>query len=302
MPTEKIKLSSWKQRSPLALPRGGCAVGVVGDKIVVAGGTHWLEGKKCWDARADIYDPRIDRWQSLAALPQPMGEAAALGVGEAFYVFGGGADGPAVASVLCHEGGTWRELPAMALPAPRRSSSVVLLDGLVYMMGGFAGTGGDFASATNTLWAAKPGSEWKVLAPMPGPARFIAAVGAVGGRLIVAGGCTPEDGKVRNLDEILSYDPRNNQWTTLGRLPLALRGACGLAVDDRLLVFGGYTDKFLTQILSVDPLTGESTVAGELPVGLADTRVLQVGSAVIGVSGENGIKMRFPDTIVASLA
>lgn len=302
MPKAKSELTDWKQRAPLEVPRAGCAVGVVGDNVLVAGGTYWREGQKIWDVRADLYDPATDRWQPLAPLPQPRADVAALAAGDAFYIFGGGADGPAVAAVLCHQGGAWRELPRMALPAPRRSSAAVLLDGTFYLLGGFAGTGGDYASATTTLWAATPGSAWRVLAPMPGPARFLAAVGALGGRLIVAGGCTPEDGKVRNLDEVLSYDVRNDQWSTLGRLPSAFRGACGVVVGDRLLVFGGYADKFLSQILSVDPVTGESKVVGELPVGVADTRFFLVGSDVIGVTGENGIKMRFPDTIVASLA
>jgi len=39
-------------------------------------------------------------------------------------------------------------------------------------------------------------------------------------------------GKVRNLDEILSYDPPSNRWSTLGRLPFALRGARGLVMGE----------------------------------------------------------------------
>lgn len=297
----KIDLSKWKQLVPLPLPRAGCAAGVVGGKLVVAAGTYWVDGKKFWDTRVDAYDPAANRWQPLTPLPQPWGDAAAVAVDEAFYILGGGSDGVAQSSVHCHQRGAWSVVQRMALPAPRRSSAAAVVDGTIYLMGGLTGTGSDFASATATMWAAKPGDPWLERTALPGPPRFTAAVGAVAGKIIVVGGCTPEEGKVRNLDDILSYDPQRNQWSTLGRLPFAFRGACGLVICNRLVVFGGYTDKFLTQIISVDPQSGQTQVVGELPTGLADTRFFLFGSEVIGVSGENGIKMRYPDTIVTDL-
>ncbi len=296
-----LNLQSWSQRARLAHPRAGCAAGVLADKLIVAGGTYWLDGKKFWDVRVDAFDARANHWVALAPLPQPRGDAAALAVGDSFYVFGGGAEGGAESSVMCYQSGAWRELLAMKLLAPRRSSAVAMLDGTIYLLGGLAGTGSDFAAATATVWAAQPGGAWQARAPMPGPVRFSAAVGAVGGLLIVAGGCTPDEGKVRNLDDILSYNPRTDRWSVIGHLPGALRGACGLVVQNRLLVVGGYTDQFITQILSIDPLTGLAATAGILPLGLADTRFFQVGAEIVGVTGENGVKMRFPETLAATL-
>ena len=240
-----LNLQSWSQRARLALPRAGCAAGVLADKLIVAGGTYWLDGKKFWDVRVDAFDARANHWVALAPLPQPRGDAAALAVGDSFYVFGGGAEGGAESSVMCYQSGAWRESLAMKLLAPRRSSAVAMLDGTIYLLGGLAGTGSDFAAATATVWAAQLGGAWQARAPMPGPVRFSAAVGAVGGLLIVAGGCTPDEGKVRNLDEILSYNPRTDRWSVIGHLPGALRGACGLVVQNRLLVVGGYTDQFI---------------------------------------------------------
>jgi N-acetylneuraminic acid mutarotase len=295
------KLVNWKLRAQLALPRAGCAVGVVGGKLMVAGGTYWVGDKKFWDKRVDAYDARANTWQPLAPLPQPWGDAPAVVVGESFYILGGGTEGVAQSSVHCYQRGAWSADQRMTLPAPRRSSAAAVLDGTIYLMGGLTGTGSDFASVTSTVWAAKPGEAWQDRAPMPGPARFTASVGTVDGKVIVAGGCTPDAGKVRNLDDIIAYDPRRDQWSTVGRLPFPLRGACGLTIGDRLVVFGGYTDKFLTQIISLDPTSGQTQVIGELPTGLADTRFLLLGSEVIGVTGENGIKMRYPDTIASGL-
>ena len=119
----KIDLSKWVKLAPLPLPRAGCAAGVVGGQLVVAGGTYWLDGKKFWDRRVDAFEPATNRWQPLAQLPQPWGDAAAVAVGESFYILGGGADGVAQASVQCYQRGAWEMIPRMVLPVPRRSSA-----------------------------------------------------------------------------------------------------------------------------------------------------------------------------------
>ena len=65
-----LNLQSWSQRARLALPRAGCAAGVLAHKLIVAGGTYWLDGKKFWDVRVDAFDARANHWVALAPLPQ----------------------------------------------------------------------------------------------------------------------------------------------------------------------------------------------------------------------------------------
>ena len=92
---------------------------VLVSKLVAAGGTYWVGDKKYWDARVDAYDAAADRWQPLAPLPQPWGDAPAVVVGEVFYILGGGTDGVAQSTVQCYQRGTWSAVSHMALPAPR---------------------------------------------------------------------------------------------------------------------------------------------------------------------------------------
>lgn len=298
----KTDLSQWKQLAPLPLPRAGCAAGVVDGKLLVAGGTYWRDGRKFWCEQVDSFDPRANRWEAAAPLPHPRGDAAAVALADTLYVFGGGTDGTAESSAWSFQRGAWQPRPELNLPAPRRSSATVVLAGTIYLLGGLAGKGTEFDTATSTVWSAKPRAGWESQAPMPGPVRFGAAVGGVDGRIIVAGGCTPENGAVRNLDDILAYHPATNEWSVLGRLPVPSRGACGLVEGNRFLVIGGYTDKFESGILDLNPRTGETSLVGQLPTGLADTRFLGVGGRIVGVTGENGIKMRFPGTIESGAA
>ncbi|MEO6004842.1 MAG: kelch repeat-containing protein [Opitutus sp.] len=290
-------LFSWSERAPSPLPRAGCAVGVVDGALVAAGGTYWQEGQKFWSDRVDRYDALENRWTSLPSLPQARGDAPAATVGNVFNVLGGGTAGAAETSVYAYSHARWTIEQRMTLPQPRRSSAAVVMGETIYLIGGLTGTGSDFATATSTMWSMSPGSSWRPCAAVPGPVRFNAAVGAFDYRIIVAGGCTPEAGSVRNLDDILIYDTRADTWSTLGRLPYPLRGACGLADDSRLLVIGGYTDRFLTCIQAVDFRTGDVSVVGELPLALADTRFVALRQSVFGVTGENGIKQRFPGTL-----
>jgi N-acetylneuraminic acid mutarotase len=294
------QLFHWSPRAPMPLPRAGCAVGVLHDQVYVAGGTYWEGERKIWCDRTDSFDPVSNTWTAHPPVPRLAGDAAGVVVGESFAVIGGGAGGAGATEVWAFDGSVWNPWPA--LPAPRRSCVAVLHEGQVFVLGGLAGAGTEFGTATNTVWRAPPGQLWTACAPMPAPIRFNLAVGSVGGRLFVAGGCTPDGGGVRNLDEILAYDAKADSWSRVGRLPMPCRGSSGVADGDRLLVVGGYTDEFLTQILAFEPASGRVSRVGELPVGLADTRFLKVGERVIGVTGENGIKRRFPDTLEAGPA
>lgn len=299
-PMPNINLSEWNELAPLQLPRAGCAVGVLSGELIVAGGTYWRDGRKFWCEQVDGFDPRTNRWTARTPIPRPCGDAGAVAHDETLYIFGGGTDGVAESTVWALHDKKWSALSHLTLPAPRRSSGVAVVEGTFYLLGGLAGTGSDFGSATTTVWAAKPTGPWAVRAPMPGPARFNTSVATVGDRIIVAGGCTPENGVVRNLDEILAYDPRQDEWTLLGRLPFANRAAAGLADGDGLMMFGGYTDKFEDGIFRYDVPSGEVRSVGRLPVALAGPHFLRVGTQILGATGENGIKMRFPGLLASA--
>ena len=295
-----LELNAWTTLPDAPLPRAGAAVGVVSAQLVVAGGTYWVDGVKYWTDQVDAFDLEKRVWRRQPSLPALRGDMAATVHGSRFLLLGGGTQEPAMSSVVGWENDTWTEPPELRLPEPRRSAVAAVIDDEIFLLGGLTGKGTEFHTATRTLWSARPGQSWRVRAPLPAPARFGAAGGALGGRLIVAGGCTPDTGAVRNLDEILAYDPASDRWEMIGRLPVPLRGAGGWVTRDRLLVLGGYTSGFRREILAVDA-RGGVTSAGMLPVALADARFACHGDNLYGVTGEDGVKRRFPGLFTAPL-
>jgi N-acetylneuraminic acid mutarotase len=296
-----MNYSHWKIGGQMPLPRAGCAVGAVNSHVIVAGGTHWADGKKYWVDRCDRLDPISGRWESLPPLPRPVGDGATAVVGDLFHVIGGGSDGIGSTDVWSLQAGRWQAALA-PLPAPRRSVTAVVHGGDIIVLGGLAGLPTDYASATNTVWRSGAGG-WRTLAPMPGPARIGFAAGVFGDRLIVAGGFMAEGAGVRNLAEVLAYDFFHDAWSQIGQLPQPRRGITGVALPKGgLLAFGGYTDAFSAEVLFIDPTRGAVRVAGMLPKPVADARFALCAGRLIGVTGEDGMKMRWADWVSAEPA
>ena len=116
---------------------------------------------------------------------------------------------------------------ATAAPGLRRLGRE--LGGTAYVVGGYDGV-----RPLNTIVAWRPGAPARVVARLPQPVRY-AAVAAVGGRVLVAGG-TPGTGA---FPDLVSFDPGTRRVRRLGRLPLPLSHAAGAALDGSFLVIGG---------------------------------------------------------------
>src|SRR5437868_5581442 len=47
----------WEEKAKMPLPRAGYMAGAVSKRLLLAGGSHWANGKKLWSNRADFFDP-----------------------------------------------------------------------------------------------------------------------------------------------------------------------------------------------------------------------------------------------------
>ncbi|MBI1357374.1 MAG: hypothetical protein GC160_23785 [Acidobacteria bacterium] len=178
----------WTELSPMPTPRGASGVAALGRKIYVAGG----EGAQDAASALEIYDIDLDRWNSLAPLPDGgRTRLTAQAVGGLFYVLGGrrGSSGGPEAGVFAFDpaAGVWTA--KAPLPTARSELASGLVDGRIVAFGGVAGAGAVAAVEEYDPVA----NQWRSLAPMPRPRQGLSgasvSVGSDGPRIhLVAGG------------------------------------------------------------------------------------------------------------------
>jgi len=87
--TPGVPVLMWVPRATMPTARGGTACGVIGDRVIVAGGEGNPNSPSGVFSEVEAYDPVVNRWESLAPMPTPRhGMGAAVWDG-ALYVPGG---------------------------------------------------------------------------------------------------------------------------------------------------------------------------------------------------------------------
>src|SRR6058998_475591 len=66
----------WEEKAKMPLPRAGYMAGAVSRRLLLAGGSHWTNGKKLWSNRADFFDPSLNQWSPAPPLPDERSDAA----------------------------------------------------------------------------------------------------------------------------------------------------------------------------------------------------------------------------------
>ena len=137
---------------------------VVDGKIYVVGGEIYDEGDVMAMDRVDMYDPAVDSWQPMAAMP-----------------------------------------------TARSSHAAAVVDGKIYVSGGYLPTG----VYSDALEAYDPVADtWTTLASLS-EARAFHASAAVHGKLCVFGGYS-DSGR---MDLVEVYSPASNSWARAADLP-----------------------------------------------------------------------------------
>jgi N-acetylneuraminic acid mutarotase len=123
------------------------------------------------------------------------------------------------------------------------------------------------------------------VATLPHPLRY-AAVAAVGGRILVAGGTDGTHGR----REVLSVDPATHRVRVVALLPQPLAHAAGVALAGRFYILGGRGDALNAQRAAIwvfDPGQGRLRRAGQLPVALSDLGAVASGNRILVAGGRD---------------
>lgn len=223
---------SWVEREAKPTAVSDVQAVVVGSLIYVPGG-RLASGEIT--ATFEAYDPRLDDWQALHALPAPRSSYALAAVEGKIYLFGGwdGTDYRADVWQYDPDQDSWTERTAM--PTMRAFASAAVLEERVYVLGGANETGPlDIAEVYFPAEDAEAGNPWTTPARLPEKRSRMAAA-ATEELIFLFGG---QDA----TSPLLVYNSHLASWDQQ-TVPLeALYGLRAEAIGNRLYILGGRSD------------------------------------------------------------
>ena len=222
----------WQALAPLA---GGArqetAVVALNGEIYVLGG---FDARGRIVAAVEAYDPQRDRWRTLADLPVPLHHANAAVTGGKIYVVGfltGAFVADGRTFIYDPQTDSWASGQPMPAGTERGASGLAVLEGKIYLSGGFR------LSAVDDFSVYTPDSDtWEILPELPA-ARDHLVGGGIEGLIYIAGGRAGTISTVTGRLDV--FDPATASWSMRASMPTARGGAAGAVLAGRLYVIGG---------------------------------------------------------------
>jgi len=254
-------------------------------------------------SRTDVRIATASGDRAAGTLPTALHDTAAVTIGGAVYLFGGGTGANTQSDAVVRvpqRGGTATVVGR--LPAPSSDQAAAALGGTAYVVGGYTGT-----RWLDTIVAWRPGGPARVVAHLPQPVRY-AAVAATGSTVVIAGGSL-ENGTASRA--VLAYRPGAPRVTRIGSLPAATTHAAAAALGAIVYVIGGRgaaVDTPTARIVAVDVARRRVRAAGTLASPRSDLAAVTVGKSILvaggrGVGGaESGLSELAPAASVAPAA
>jgi len=235
-----IASDSWEIVAPLPLPlHHPVAIGHAG-KIYSLGGqsTMSTDGDT---GRTFSYDPVADEWTELETMPTARGAGAGAVIGDKIYVGGGRPPAQNAFEVYDVSDDAWTELPSLpTVFNDRNHLAAAAVGDKVFFAGGrydgpsFSDPMTDAVDVFDTV-----AGTWASAAPLPRPRGGVNGVLAFG-CFHVWGGEGPDIGEPNDVfPDHDVYDPRTNEWTSIGPLPTPVHGVTGAAFVDGLIYIPG---------------------------------------------------------------
>jgi N-acetylneuraminic acid mutarotase len=186
-------LNAWSPVASMNFQHGGtAAVGVINDKIYVAGGA----GGGMQQTEVEVYDPVANTWTNLAPMSVPRNHTGGGVINGKLYVVGGrdSTDAATALEVYDPESNAWTTLASM--PTARSGIGVGVANGELYVFGG------EIPSLHAEVEVYNPGSNsWRGLAGMPTPRHGIWA-SVIGNKIYLPGGGSQQGFGATNVNEV----------------------------------------------------------------------------------------------------
>ena len=234
---------SWSMGTPMLTPRDGAFIGVIGQKVYIAGGA--VSGSDILNVN-EVYDTTTNTWATAAPmLTGRVGGATAV-VNNILYAIGGGitGGGNTVNTVEAYNPATDTWSTVSPLPFTVDSMTAVVENGIIYVVGGFRN-----GSRLNSALAYNPATNgWSTLASLK-VAKSNVAAGLFASEIVAAGGLSADSTHATTDNE--GYNAASNSWTSLAPLPSPRFGACFGGIGGVLYLAGGASNNTATPVGSM---------------------------------------------------
>ncbi|HKQ75319.1 MAG TPA: kelch repeat-containing protein [Blastocatellia bacterium] len=189
--------NSWSDVAPMRFQHANTpAVGVINDKIYVAGGN----GPNMNQTELEVYDPAMNAWTQLTSMSVPRNHTAGGVINGKFYVVGGRPGDTAAGALEVYDPATngWTRLANM--PTGRSGIGAGVVNGELYVFGGEQPRQFDNVEVYNPL-----NNTWTQLAPMPTPKHGI-FTSVIGNKIYLPAGATQQGLAATNSHEVFTVN------------------------------------------------------------------------------------------------
>ncbi|WP_461093135.1 Kelch repeat-containing protein [Spirosoma gilvum] len=241
----------------------GAFAGISQGALLLAGGANfpdgypWQNGVKAWQSAIYVLPQpgQSTHWRQAGNLKSPVAYGGSAVWKEKLICLGGNNAEKLYTDVFSLTWDTTSQkiridsLPN--LPQPLANLSAAVLGDDLYVFGGESSQG--VVRSLFVLNLLNPKTGWQSRAELPGPARAFMALVALAQSetpsLFVLGGRQTIANQTTVLGDMYQYFPRQNTWTRLPDLPVAVAAHVVANLgDNRLLLFGGDDGERLRQI------------------------------------------------------
>jgi len=191
------QMNSWPDVAPMRFQHHNTpAVGVINDKIYVAGGN----GPNMNQTELEVYDPAANTWTQLASMGVGRNHTAGGVINGKFYVVGGRPGDTAASALEVYDPQTnlWTRLANM--PTGRSGIGAGVVNGELYVFGGEQPRQFDNIEVYNPL-----NNTWTQLAPMQTPKHGIFA-SVIGNKIYLPAGATQQGLGATNIHEVFTVN------------------------------------------------------------------------------------------------
>jgi N-acetylneuraminic acid mutarotase len=185
--------------------------------------------------QVDVYDPKSNKWTRIKDMPYKATHAAVAPDpdGHDFWFVGGFIgdikhdskgkviDSPATNIVYKYNAATQTWTKEQSLPSARGAGGAGIVNGKLYIFGGFSTTQNKDVSESYVLDLSNQAAGWKPVANLPNSRNHLGGI-VVNGMIYAIGGQHHIQDQSAMVNEVDRYDPATNKWTKVASLPVNL--------------------------------------------------------------------------------